>query len=100
MFKFVIAAWSSSGLKGLHALSERPIEWEAMVETTGSPCAFIPVLNGTLLINFLVTTLGFQGCNWQPANSVVQQYLLDRCVWIYQYQNMVLVSVHELFSGW
>lgn len=48
----------SPGLKGLHALPERFVGWEAMVETTAFSCALIPVLNATLLINFLVTTLG------------------------------------------
>lgn len=56
-------------LHGLHVLSERHVEWEAMVDTAGSPCAFFPGLNVRLLINSLTTTVGFWGWNWQPAGS-------------------------------
>lgn len=69
VLSFLYLLAPSPGLKGLHVLSERPVEEEAMVETTGSPCAFFSGLNVTHLINFLMTTVGFQGCNWQPASS-------------------------------
>lgn len=86
---------ASPGLKGPHVLSERPVEWEATVETTGSPmcfhsCAECYPFNQLLSDNSWVPGLQLAACKLCCAtvsagqmclDITVPEYIFSECSW-------------------